>query len=138
MEVTVKWLENRCFVGQTGSGHAVVMDGAPSNGGTNLGARPMEMVLLGLGGCASFDVVMILERARQQITECQIQITSERSSEDPKVFTKIEMTFIVTGKNLAENQVARAVELSATKYCSVAKMLDKTAAISHKIEIIEA
>lgn len=137
MNVRVKWLDHMSFVGESGSGHSVVMDGAPEDGGRNLGVRPMEMVLLGLGGCATFDVVLILKRARQKVEDCQVLIEAERAGEIPKVFTKINIVFQVKGTNLSEKQVAKAVSMSADKYCSVSKMLEHTAEITHSYEIIE-
>lgn len=137
MQVTVKWLDHMSFVGETGSGHSLVMDGAPENGGRNMGARPMEMVLLGLGGCASFDIVLILQRARQQIRDCQVSISAKRRDEAPKVFTEIELLFTISGNALSAKQVERAVELSASKYCSVAKMLEHSVKLSHRFEIVE-
>lgn len=136
MIARVKWLDHMSFVGESGSGHSVVMDGAPDDGGRNLGVRPMEMVLLGLGGCAAFDVVLILQRARQDATDCQIFIEAERAGEAPKVFTKIHVKFQISGNNLSEKQVARAVSLSADKYCSVSKMLESTAEVTHSYEIV--
>jgi putative redox protein len=138
MQVKVKWLEAMTFVGESGSGHAVVMDGAPEYGGQNLGARPMEMLLLGLGGCTGIDVMMILRKGRQQITDCEVKISAERAGEDPKVFTRIHVHFIITGHALAEKQVARAIQLSSEKYCSASIMLGATAAITHDYEIHEA
>jgi putative redox protein len=126
------------FVGESGSGHSVVMDGAPESGGSNLGPRPMEMLLLGMGGCASFDVVHILKKARQPVTDCEALIEAERAKSEPKVFTKIHLHFIVTGDGLAEKHVKRAIELSAEKYCSASIMLGKTASVSHDYEIREA
>ena len=138
MKARVKWVQDATFLGESGSGHAVVMDGPPDYGGRNLGVRPMEMLLLGLGGCASFDVVLILNRSRQAITDCVAEIEAERAAQDPKVFTAIHVHFIVTGKALSEKRVARAVELSADKYCSASLMLGKTATITHDYEIREA
>ena len=135
MKARIKWVEDATFLGESGSGHAVVMDGPPENGGRNLGVRPMEMLLLGMGGCASFDVVHILKKARQPISDCVAEISAERADEEPKVFTKIHIHFIVTGNNLKEKQVERAVSLSAEKYCSASIMLGKTAEISHDFEI---
>ena len=135
MRARVKCLDHMSFVGESGSGHSVVMDGAPEAGGRDLGVRPMEMLLLGLGGCASFDVVMILQKARQNITDCQVEVTAERADSEPKVFTKIHLEFTVEGKDLAEARVARAVSLSAEKYCSASKMLEKTAEITHSFTI---
>ena len=125
------------FIGESESGHSVVMDGSPDVGGRNLAARPMEMVLLGMGGCTAFDVVMILQRARQPITDCIIELTAERADEAPKVFTKIHAHYIVKGKGLSEKQVEKAVTLSAEKYCSVSIMLGKTAILTHDYEIVE-
>ena len=138
MKARVRWLTPMGFVGESGSGHSVVMDGAPEAGGSDLGPRPMEMLLLGMGGCASFDVVHILKKARQQITDCEAQIEAERAETEPKVFTKIHLHFIVTGKNLAEKHVKRAIELSAEKYCSASIMLGKTAEVTHDYELREA
>ena len=137
MKARVKWLDHMSFVGETGSGHSVVMDGAPDSGGRNLAARPMEMVLIGMGGCTAFDVVMILQRARQPITDCVVEIEAERAEEVPKVFTKIHAHYIIKGKGLSEKQVEKAVKLSAEKYCSVSIMLAETADITHDYEIIE-
>ncbi len=138
MKARIKWVEQATFVGESASGHAVVMDGPPDHGGRNLGPRPMEMLLLGMGGCTSFDVVSILKKARQAITDCVAEISAERADTDPKVFTRIHVHFIVTGQGLKEAQVKRAVELSAEKYCSASIMLGKAAQISHDYEIVEA
>ena len=138
MECKVKWFEGMSFIAETGSGHLVAMDGAPETGGRNLAPRPMEIVLAGTGGCTSFDVVMILKRARQDVTGCEVKLTAERAESDPKVFTKIHMHFIVTGKNLKEDAVERAIRLSAEKYCSASIMLGKTAAMTHDFEILES
>lgn len=137
MKARVKWLDNMTFVGESESGHSVVMDGPPEAGGRNLGIRPMEMILLGLGGCSSFDVVMILQKGRQNITDCHVDIIAERAETDPKVYTKIHVHFVVEGKNLNEKQVAKAVSLSADKYCSVSIMLAATVEITHDYEIID-
>ena len=137
MKGRVKWVEQATFLAESGSGHAVVIDGAPEHGGRNLGVRPMEMVLLGTGACSAFDVVHILKKGRQPITDCVVEITSERAETEPKVFTKIHMHFIVTGNKLPENQVKRAVELSAEKYCSATQMLNKTADITHDFEVVD-
>ena len=137
MKARIKWVENVCFVGESASGHAIVMDGAPEGGGRNLGPRPMETVLLGTGACTAYDVVHILKKARANITDCVVEINSERANEDPKVFTKIHMHFIVTGKDLKPQQVERAINLSAEKYCSASIMLAKTAEITHDFEIID-
>jgi len=138
MRARVKWVEQATFIGESGSGHAVVMDGPPENGGRDLGVRPMEMLLLGMGGCTAFDVVHILGRQRQPVTDCVVELEAERAPEPPKVFTRIHVHFIVTGKGLAEKQVARAVQLSAEKYCSASIMLGKAAEITHDHEIREA
>ncbi|MGH8457113.1 MAG: OsmC family protein, partial [Stenotrophobium sp.] len=118
MQARIKWAENAAFIGETGSGHAIVIDGPQEIGGHNLGPRPMELMLLGVGSCSAVDVVMILKKSRQQITDCWVELKAERADTDPKVFTAIHMHFVVTGKALAENHVKRAVELSAEKYCS--------------------
>jgi len=125
------------FVGESGSGHSVVMDGAPEAGGRNLGVRPMEMVLLGLGGCTAFDVISILRKSRQQVVDCEVELEAERATEIPKVFTKIHLHFIVSGKDLDSNKVAKAMTLSADKYCSASRMLEKTAVISHDFEVVD-
>ncbi len=124
------------FVGESGSGHSVVMDGAPEAGGRNLGIRPMEMLLLGLGGCTAFDVVAILKKSRQDLVDCEVEIDAERAADVPKVFTKIHIHFIVSGHNLDDKRVSKAVDLSADKYCSASRMLEKTAAITHDYEIV--
>jgi putative redox protein len=138
MKARIKWVDGMAFVGESGSGHAIVMDGAPEAGGRNLGIRPMEAVLMGAGACTSFDVVLILKKSREQITDCVAELTAERAETDPKVFTKIHVHFIVTGKNLNPRQVERAIKLSAEKYCSASIMLGKTAQMTHDFEIREA
>ncbi|MGB5178452.1 MAG: OsmC family protein [Gammaproteobacteria bacterium] len=138
MKARVKWVEAMTFVGESGSGHSVVMDGAPESGGRDLGIRPMEMLLLGMGGCTAFDVVMILRKARQQVSDCVLDIEALRADTDPKVFTRIHVHFAVTGHGLSDKQVARAVELSAEKYCSASIMLGKTATITHDYEIVDS
>lgn len=138
MKARIKWVQDAMFIGESGSGHTVVMDGPPENGGRNLGVRPMEMVLLGTGGCSAFDVVDILKKGRQDVLDCVVELSAERAATLPKVFTRIHMHFIVTGKNLKEAQVTRAIELSAEKYCSASIMLGKMAEITHDFEIIEA
>lgn len=135
MKVRVKWVDGVCFVGESDSGHAVVLDGAPENGGRNVGMRPMEMLLIGMGGCTSFDVVTILKKARQPIVDCVAEIDATRADEIPKVFTKIHVHFVVTGNNLNPVQVERAVKLSAEKYCSASIMLSKSVEITHDFEI---
>lgn len=139
MNATVKWIDGAMFLGESGSGHAVVMDGPEDHGGRNMGVRPMEMLLLGLGGCSNFDVMSILQKARQPVSDCRVEITAERADAVPAVFTRIHLTFIVSGQGLKEKQVARAVELSAEKYCSASIMLEAAGvAITHSYEIAEA
>lgn len=123
MQANVKWLEKRKFVAESGSGHSVIIDGPPDHGGENQGARPMEMMLMGMGGCAAFDVVSILEKSRQKVTHCEVQLEAERADAVPSPFTKINMTFILKGENLKEAQVQRAVSLSAEQYCSATIMM---------------
>lgn len=138
MECTVRWHEGMSFIAETGSGHLVAMDGALEAGGRDLAPRPMEMLLAGAGGCTSFDVIMILKRGRQDIVDCSVKLNAERAAEDPKVFTRINMHFIVTGRNLKPEAVERAIKLSAEKYCSASIMLGKTAEMRHSWEIVEA
>ena len=138
MKARIKWLDGRAFVGESGSGHAVVMDGAPEAGGRNIGVRPMEMLLLGLGSCTAFDVVMILEKSREKITACEIELEAERATEDPKVFTHVKMIYRLRGKNLKPAAVDRAINLSAEKYCSASIMFGKTAKIEHEWTVEEA
>ena len=137
MECNVKWFDGMSFIAETGSGHLLAMDGAPEAGGRNLAPRPMEVVLAGAGGCTAFDVVLILKRARQAVSGCEVKLSAERADTDPKVFTGIHMHFIVTGKGLKPEAVANAIKLSAEKYCSASIMLGKTAVISHDWEIVE-
>ena len=125
------------FVGESGSGHAVVMDGSADQGGRNLGVRPMEMLLLGLGGCTAFDVMLILKRGRQRVTDCVVEIEAERAETDPKVFTRIHLHYVVSGHGLAPAKVERAVQLSAEKYCSASIMLGKTAELTHDFEVVD-
>lgn len=137
MKARVKWLDHMSFVGESGSGHSVVMDGSPDHGGRNLGIRPMEMVLIGLGGCTAFDVALMLQKSRQNVVDIEVLLDSERSTEIPAVFTHIKVHFVISGIGLSEKQVARAVSLSAEKYCSASKMLEKSAEITHSHEIVE-
>ena len=138
MQATVKWVDGRMFVGESGSGHAVVMDGPPDHGGRNIGIRPMELLLIGVGGCSSFDVVDILEKGRHAVTGCEAQLTAERVDAVPSVFSKIHLHFKVTGKNLSATAVERAVKLSAEKYCSASIMLGNAGVeMSHDFEIFE-
>ena len=138
MKARIKWVEKATFVGESGSGHSVVMDGPPDSGGRDLGVRPMEMMLLGMGGCTAFDVVMILKKARQEIADCVVALEARRADTEPRVFTHIHVHFVVTGSQLSDKQVARAVELSAEKYCSASIMLGKSAEITHDYEIVNA
>ena len=139
MECTVNWLpaSGMGFVAETGSGHTLVMDGAPDGGGRNLAPRPMETVLAGTGGCTAYDVVLILKRGRQDVTGCQVKVTAERAETDPKVFTRIQMHFTVSGRALPEAAVARAIQLSHEKYCSASIMLGKTAEITKDFVIVD-
>lgn len=137
MKARIKWVEEVSFLGETESGHAVLMDGPPAGGGRNLGPRPMEMLLLGTGACTAYDVVTILKKGRQQITDCVVEMDSERAEKDPKVFTRIHLHFVVTGKGLKREQVERAVHLSAEKYCSASIMLGRVAEVTHDFEIVE-
>ncbi|MEY3190260.1 MAG: hypothetical protein RIS10_377 [Pseudomonadota bacterium] len=138
MQATVKWIDGVMFVGETGSGHAVVMDGPVDHGGRNIGMRPMEMILLGLGGCSSFDVVQILQKGRNNIVNCVAEISAERVDAIPSVFSKIHLHFIVSGKDLKVSAVERAVSLSAEKYCSASIMLGKAGVeMTHDFEVIE-
>ena len=138
MKARIKWVENVCFMGESETGHAVILDGAPDAGGRNLGMRPMEMLLIGMGACTSFDVVTILKKSRQPVTDCVAEIEAARADEIPKVFTRIHVHFVVTGQGLNPAQVERAVKLSAEKYCSASIMLGKAAEITHDFEIVEA
>lgn len=135
MKARIKWVEGATMLGESGSGHTIVMDGPPEHGGRNLGVRPMEMLLIGMGGCTEFDVMHILRRSRQQVTNCVVELEAERAAEDPKVFTRIHAHFIISGKELSEKHVARAITLSAEKYCSASIMLGATAEITHDYEI---
>ena len=139
MECIIDWggPDGMLFTARTGSGHVTAMDGAPDGGGNNLAPRPMEMMLAGAGGCAAYDVVLILKRGRHRISGCQVKLTSERAAEDPKVFTKIHFAFTVTGSALPQAAVERAVQLSHDKYCSATAMLSKTAEITHSIAIVD-
>jgi putative redox protein len=137
MKARVKWVDGMMFVGESGSGHAVVMDAAPAVGGRDLGIRPMEMLLLGMGGCSSIDVLMILKKGRQTVTDCWVELEAERAETDPKVFTTIHAHFVVTGRKLDPAKVERAIALSAEKYCSASVMLGAMARITHDFEVRE-
>jgi putative redox protein len=137
MKARIKWIEGVSFAGQSESGHTVVMDGPPDSGGKNLGVRPMEMLLLGMGGCTAFDVVHILRKSRQPITDCVAEIDATRADTDPKIFTRIHVHFIVSGSGLDPKRVEQAIKLSAEKYCSASIMLGKVAEVTHDFEIVE-
>jgi putative redox protein len=138
MECRVSWLGNggMAFSAETGSGHLIKMDGPPEAGGQNSASRPMELILAGTGGCSAFDVVLILQKARQEISACDVKLTAERAETEPKVFTKINLHFTVKGKNLDPVKVERAVKLSHEKYCSATTMLAKTAEITYSIDVL--
>lgn len=139
MECKVRWSgDGMSFIAETGSNHLVMMDGAPEGGGRNLAPRPMEMVLLGTGGCTAYDVVVILKKSGQDVTACEVRLTAERASTDPKVFTKIHMHWTVRGRGLKHNIVESAVRLTHEKYCSATAMLQKTAEVTRDFEVIEA
>ena len=137
MKARIKWVEQVTFLAESGSGHAVVLDGAPDAGGRNLGVRPMEMLLMGLGGCSAFDVVLILRKGREEVSDCVVELEAERAETDPKVFTRIHMHYKVTGRGLAAAKVERAIKLSAEKYCSASAIMAKTAVITHDWEVID-
>lgn len=136
MQVKVNWAGESIFIGQSGSGHQVVMDGPPEGGGRNLGVRPMEMLLLGMAACSSYDVVSILKKSRQSIQQCSAQVTAKRAQDDPKVFTEIDICFVLIGHDVVEERVSHAIELSMEKYCSASIMLAATANITHSYKII--
>ena len=138
MECRVKWVDGMSFIAETESGHLLSMDGAPEGGGRNLAPRPMETVLAGTGGCTAYDVVVILKKSQQSVTGCEVELKAERADTDPKVFTRIHLHFIVTGRSLKANLVEHAIRLSHDKYCSASIMLGKTAEITHDYEIREA
>ena len=137
METKLRWVGGAAFVGESSNGHRIVIDGPPEGGGRNLGPRPMEMLLLGMGACTTYDVVSILKKSRQDIVDCKISLSAKRADSVPSVFTEIHVHFIVIGHNLAEKQVERAINLSAEKYCSVSIMLGKSAKITHSFDIQE-
>ena len=140
MECTINWMpaSGMGFMAETGSGHVLVMDGAPDGGGRNLAPRPMETVLAGAGGCSAYDVVLILKRGRHDVTGCQVKVSAERADTDPKVFTRVHLHFTVTGRNLPEAAVQRAIAMSHEKYCSATIMLAKTAEVSTSHEVLAA
>lgn len=137
MQTTIKLKEGVHFEAKSGSGHTVSIDGAPEHGGQNLGSRPMELLLMGLGGCTAFDVVHILRKSRQDVTDCEVEVTAERSDDVPRVFTRIHVHFRVSGNDLNPAKVKRAVDLSSEKYCSASVMLRKAAEITHDFEIVD-
>lgn len=137
MKTRIQWQGNVSFLAESGSGHSILMDAPPEAGGENKGPRPMEMILMGLGGCTTFDVIFILKKARQEVTNCTVNIEAKRAETNPKVFTHIHLHFILTGKNLNPLQVERAIHLSAEKYCSASIMLKHTVEITHDFEIAE-
>jgi putative redox protein len=137
MKARIKLAEGMTFVAESGSGHAMVIDAAPDIGGRNLGPRPMELLLMGLGGCTSIDVMLILRRSREQVTDCVVELEAERAATDPKVFTAIHMRYVVTGRGLDRNKVERAIKLSAEKYCSATAILSGTAKITHSLDLVE-
>jgi putative redox protein len=138
MQVKINWVSGVAFSGQTEGGHKIMMDGSPEVGGQNLGARPMETVLIGTGGCSAIDVVLILKKARQDVTDCQVVVNAERATTDPKVFTTIHFHYVVTGNNLNATHVERAVKLSAEKYCSATAMMAKTAVVTFDFALLMA
>ncbi len=138
MKAKITWINGRAFLGESGSGHALVMDGAVEAGGRNIGVRPMEMLLLGLGGCTAFDVVMILEKAREKVTGCEVELDGDRASEEPKVFTRVKLTFTLTGHGLKPAAVERAIRLSEEKYCSATAMFRHTAVMETEWKVVEA
>lgn len=138
MKASVRWIDDAMFLAESGSGHCVAIDGPPDQGGRDVGIRPMEMLLMGVGGCASFDVMMILKKARQDVTGCRVELEAERADSVPAVFTDIRLHFIVKGRGLKESQVQRAIALSAQKYCSASILLGRAGVnISHDYELIE-
>ena len=137
MKTKIKWIDGVSFVGESGSGHAVVIDGAPEHGGRNIGIRPVELVLMGAAACSAFDVVHILKKARQPVADCVVEADAQRAEADPRVFTKIHLRFAVAGRGLAARPVERAVKLSKEKYCSATIMLAKTAEITYEITVID-
>jgi putative redox protein len=137
MKARAKWVEGMAFMGEAGSGHAVIMDGAPEYGGRNIGIRPMEMLLIGLAGCTGFDVVQILRKGREAVTGCEVEVEAERASEDPKVFTKIHIAYRVSGRGLSQAKAERAVTLSKEKYCSASIMLGATAEMSTSLVVVD-
>lgn len=137
MKARAKWVEGMAFMGEAGSGHAVMMDGAPEYGGRNIGIRPMEMLLIGLAGCTGFDVVQILKKGREAVTGCEVEVEAERASEDPKVFTRIHIAYRISGRGLSQAKAERAVTLSKEKYCSASIMLGATAEMTSSLTVVD-
>lgn len=137
MQTSIKWVDEAMFVGETDSGHAIVIDGPPEGGGRNMGARPMELLLLGMGGCTAYDVVHMLKKGRHQITACRVELSAERAQSVPKVFTRIHVHYKIRGRDLSDNAVQRAVQLTTEKYCSASIMLSKAVTITHDYEIVQ-
>lgn len=137
MKARARWVEGMAFMGEAGSGHSVIMDGAPEYGGRNIGIRPLEMLLIGLAGCTGFDVVQILQKGREPVTGCDVEVEAERATEVPKVFTKIHLTYRITGRGLSLAKAERAVTLSKEKYCSASIMLGATAEMTYAIDLID-
>ena len=137
MKARARWVEGMAFMGEAGSGHAVMMDGAPEHGGRNIGIRPMEMLLIGLAGCTGFDVVQILKKGREPVTGCDVEVEAQRAAEDPKVFTAIHIAYRVSGRALSPAKVERAVTLSKEKYCSASIMLGATATMTYAIDLVD-
>jgi putative redox protein len=137
MKARARWVEGMAFMGEAASGHAVMMDGAPEYGGRNIGIRPMEMLLIGLAGCTGFDVVQILKKGRENVTGCDVEVEAERATEDPKVFTKIHLSYKISGRGLSQAKAERAVTLSKEKYCSASIMLGATAEMSYSLDVID-
>lgn len=137
MKARARWVEGMAFMGEAGSGHAVMMDGAPEYGGRNIGIRPMEMLLIGLAGCTGFDVVSILRKGRESVTGCDVEVEAQRAETDPKVFTKIHLSYRISGKGLSQAKAERAVTLSKEKYCSASIMLGATAEMTYSLEVVD-
>lgn len=137
MKARARWVEGMAFMGEAGSGHAVMMDGAPEYGGRNIGMRPMEMLLIGLAGCTGFDVVQILKKGREAVTGCEVEVEAERAAEDPKVFTRIHLAYRISGRGLSQAKAERAVTLSKEKYCSASIMLGATAQMSYSLDVVD-
>jgi putative redox protein len=137
MKARARWVEGMAFMGEAGSGHAVMMDGAPEYGGRNIGIRPMEMLLIGLAGCTGFDVVQILRKGRESVTGCEVEVEAERATDDPKIFTKIHLAYKITGRGLSQAKAERAVTLSKEKYCSASIMLGATAEMSYTLDVVD-